>query len=79
MTLLQALQGKLGPTAAEPALLQGVIQKLGKVQFRSADPVAELVKAGVSSHSILRSAVRLSASLRLPIFRNYFSDYVMLQ
>ena len=75
MTLLQALQGKLGPTAAEQALLQ----KLGKVQFRSADPVAELVKAGVSSHSILRSAVRLSASLRPPIFRNYFSDYVMLQ
>ena len=34
MTLLQALQGKLGPSAAEPALLQGVIQKLGKVQFQ---------------------------------------------
>ena len=29
MTLLQALQGKLGPTAAEPALLQEVIQNLG--------------------------------------------------
>ena len=50
-----------------------------KIRNISADPVAELVKAGVSSHSILRSTVRLSASLRPPIFRNYFSDYVMLQ
>ena len=46
---------------------------------KSADPVAELVKAGVFSHSILSSAVRLSASVRPPILRNYFSEYFMLQ
>ena len=51
-----------------------------KLQFliykciQSADPVAELVKSGISSHSILRSAVQLSASLRSPIFRDYFSE-----